>query len=513
MTKQRTVPYLWIILLALCSPICSVLADEPTNPVNPTGQQDAALATRAINHYRIGNYEEAETLLHKALQQEPDNALYHYYLGRTYQGMLKYPQAAQELRRSIALDPKQGNSYAHLAEVLYRMQRYREAEQQLDQAEKRGARIAYVEYLKGLTALELRQFDTAITSLNNAMQANPAYTQKATYALGMAYKAQHNKAAAKKQFEAAMQMNPESPAGVFASIGLQSLQEVKRKPYHFTFNYGFLYDNNVLLQPDSGIYPGLFPKGNKDFKHVFVLEGSYDVDTNSRYDLRLAANYYKSTHHKISAMDMDGFGLSLTPSIPSSLGTFSLEMRGDYYLVHRIRYLRMAGLHPRLTFALGNLNQGSIHAGYQKKDFLVAPPIPSENRDAINTSIGYTHYIHADDLKQYLAIDFTLDEDFATGSNWDYIGGKLDLQGMYPINEDYRLRFEGSIYRQVYRHIHTTYNKKRRDTIFTVSPTLSYETQWGGELRLQYTYNQDLSTTPIYAYRRQIIGVGFEYGF
>jgi len=470
--------------------------------------------TQSIKHYQQGDYEEALALLLKVEKAEPENAQVHYYLGMTYQGMLKYPEAEASFAKSVELDPSQGNAYSHLGEILYRLNKYEEALGILNEAEAKGGRPAYIAYLKGLTLMELADYAGAIAALQRAQVLNSAYRQKATYALGMIYSKQQDKPAAEKAFMEAIAIDSESPAGVFASIGLQSLHRVRveKRPLHLDFGYGLHYDDNVLLKP-GGVSTGIFPAGEKDFTHVLSLHASYEPELSGSFGIQADATYYKSIHHKISRLDVDGIGISLTPGLTTGMGSFTLEGRADYYLVGRSHYLNILSLHPSFSFSMGSTHQGVLHAGYQNKNFFEPVPSIAEDRDADNWSAGYTHYINSEDQRSYLALDYTIDRDSARGRNWDYIGSRFSISGQYSFGKNFGFRFNGDYYHQNYSHVHTVFGIARQDRTYSVAPILTYSLDWGATILLQYSHVLAQSNIRVYDYSRSITGVGFEYSY
>jgi Flp pilus assembly protein TadD len=69
-------------------------------------QSASIMDTLAWIHYRRQSYGEAEKLLVRAAERAPANGLIRFHLGMVYAKLGRKIDAASELRRAAALDPK-----------------------------------------------------------------------------------------------------------------------------------------------------------------------------------------------------------------------------------------------------------------------------------------------------------------------------------------------------------------------------------------------------------------------
>ncbi len=456
-----------------------------------------------------GAYEEALENLLKAVEIQPYRADIHYHLGLTYQGMLKYSEAEEAYSRAVKINPLHGNAYAHLGEMQYRLRKYNEAKASLQQAEGKSDKQAYIAYMLGLVLLEHADYKGSIASLKRATELDATYSQKAMYAMGVAYSRQLNKQAANQAFKEAAAINSDSDVGVYASFNLQSLQQQEKSPLEIVLGYGFHYDDNVVLKP-GGVNLVTLPSGKSDFKHILSAQAAFLPELDSIIGFRANATYYKSIHHKLSSMDMDGITLSLTPSLKMDVGTLAVTGRMEYYLVGRKRYLGTIGIYPSFSLAFGKQQHGILYGGYESKQFYLKPLVAAENRDAVHALAGYTHYIYAKGSDDYLSLGYAVDGDNARGNNWDYLGHKFYLSTRYPFGHGIGLRFNASYYQQDFGKVHSVIGIKQRDRTFTLESVLTYTLKWGDVL-LQYAHVSALSNLQIYRYNRNIVGIGFEY--
>lgn len=81
----------------------------------------------AIVHIDLGNWSRSAQLLTRAVVLKPNEANYHFLLGRSYQEMGELEQARSEFENSISLDPKFFKPEYYLGVVLEEMDKPQEA--------------------------------------------------------------------------------------------------------------------------------------------------------------------------------------------------------------------------------------------------------------------------------------------------------------------------------------------------------------------------------------------------
>ena len=69
----------------------------------------------------MGEYEEAEKEIRKAIELEPENARYHDSLGVTLDEMGKYEEAEKETRKALELEPENAKYHNSLRITLNAM--------------------------------------------------------------------------------------------------------------------------------------------------------------------------------------------------------------------------------------------------------------------------------------------------------------------------------------------------------------------------------------------------------
>lgn len=143
-----------------------------------------------IHHkIKIRNYIEADSMLAKAIHQEPDSPDYYYLRGllRSYQN--KVSSSIEDLKHSLKLDPKHTDAAVCLSIILNDIGHYEEAKKVFEQANqsvflKQAGDDAQIDHKFAIKHFELgdlyfrhRRFDSSIEEYNKAILLDPSNTE------------------------------------------------------------------------------------------------------------------------------------------------------------------------------------------------------------------------------------------------------------------------------------------------------------------------------------------------
>jgi hypothetical protein len=183
------------------------------------------------------------------------------------------------------------------------------------------------------------------------------------------------------------------------------------------------------------------------------------------------------------------------------------------------RYLNSISAFPQINISLGGNHIGQFSFGYDKREFLWTEtpgevPISSEedrDADVFNASAGWIYLFS--EGKGFLNLRYEVSTENTDGVNWSYVGNRGSVNILVPILENLKLNVSGEIFLQNYRNVHTIFDIKREDKIYTASGVLSYEFYKGASFFIQYAHIRDDSNIAIYDYKRNIYNGGIEYRF
>ncbi|MGA8184295.1 MAG: tetratricopeptide repeat protein, partial [Terriglobia bacterium] len=137
--------------------------------------------------------------LNKAIAQDPKLPFAHYNLGVVYQRLGELDQAVEEYKKEIAISPREPWSYENLAKITLDRGNPDEAIPLFRRALSLYSKLSNSWAGLGRAYSQKRQFAQAITSYHRALTLDPD-NAKFHYQLGQAYLRSGEKAAAQKEF-------------------------------------------------------------------------------------------------------------------------------------------------------------------------------------------------------------------------------------------------------------------------------------------------------------------------
>ena len=470
---------------------------------------------KGIEQYKNENYEEALGILKDARTQQPDSSIAAFYLGLTYKQLKEYRLAEKNLRDSLHLTPPVKDAYLELAEVLYTLEQYNEAEGWVVKSEQEGVNLANATFLRGLILLKRGQTEEAIRSFNKAKGLDPSLSQPASFQIALAQIQTQQFDEAQKSLRAIEEIDPTSDLASFAKEYEKSLSRTVSmyKPWRFTVGLAYQYDDNVVLKPSASI-PGVEITGEKDSSIVGTLGVIFSPRLKEPFFLNCQYNLYTDTYFKVNSHNLIVQSLSLTPGLNIRQGSLSLPLSYSYIMVHERAYMDDFSVKPALQIAFKPDHIGRISLGYEKRNLIQAPSDRNEDRDGnvFSASAGYIHPFAEGRGIFNLIYEFTIDD--ADGRNWDNIGNRLSLGLLIPnLIKQINLVLSGDAFLQNYQHVNTVFEEKRNDRTYTASATLLRELFKGMYINLQYSYTRADSNISVYDYDRNIYTAGIEYRF
>lgn len=154
-------------------------------------------------------YEESIALHTQLLEEQPYAYLAWYNLGKAYTGMGLYEKALDAFGYVRAIEEKFGPVYQDSGEVLFRMERYREALEMFREAMDRNEPDEEIFFRLGCCREKLGEYNGARHHYRRALHLYP-YFDEAYFRIGQTYLAQNNREQALRHFRKAIQLEPDN---------------------------------------------------------------------------------------------------------------------------------------------------------------------------------------------------------------------------------------------------------------------------------------------------------------
>lgn len=474
--------------------------------------------SEGIEEYKDENFEEALEILIKAREENPTSSIAAFYLGLTYKQLMNYKDAAANFRDAVKLKPSVKEAIVELIEVLYNLDELKEAKEWLNVAEKEGIKPAQTAFLKGLILLKENNNLEAIKSFENSKQLDPTLTSAADFQIGVAYLKEKNLKEAREKFRAIVIVSPESDLAAFAREYEEAITKrlALEREWRLSAGLAYQYDDNVILKPELEI-AGI-PKGT-DWAAIATFNAGYAPRLSGPWTLNTQYSFYANRHRRLETYDTMSHTLTIAPGYNFKDASLNLFLSYNYTWVNDQRYLGAISASPLLNIALGGNHIGQLSVGYSKREFLWTetpsgmPIGPDEDRDAdvFDASAGWIYLFSGG--KGFLNLRYEVSTENTDGTNWSNIGNKGSANILVPILGNLKMNVSGEAYLQNYRNVHTIFDIKRKDKIYTASGVLSYEFYKGASFLLQYAHIRDDSNIAIYDYKKNIYSAGIEYRF
>lgn len=499
---MRFYSLLLLISMAICFTVLAPIqccAEEP-------------LLDKAIRDYRNENFEEALENLKSARLNEPESALAAFYLGLTLKQTGDYKGAAEQFREALYLTPPVLDASLELAEALFTLGDTAGARNALETAEKNAVRPAAAAFLKGIVLAKENESDDAITSFTRAKELDPSLAQQVEFQIALLHARERKVSRARDSLKTLIAMNPASEAASMAKEYETTFTRLMEeyKPWHLTIGANYLYDDNVISNPDNDRR-----LDQPDSDSAFA--GSFRIDYSPLIDAPwgISAQYICQTtmYGSLNTMNTLINTVSVTPAYSQRNGASTVPVSYSHILLDDAKYMGMFSVRPTRSFLLPSGHIAQASAGYLRREMLRDPYEPDEERDADIYGAGAAYIAPLGDGKGMLSLRYDFSYDDAIGRNWENRGHRVNLGGNFPVGVGVSIQVNGDIFDQEYLHTHTSYLTTRHDTLYTALAGATWEISENFSLNLQYNHTRSASNIDDYSYRRNTVTVGLEAGF
>lgn len=377
----------------------------------------ASAQQSAMNHfvdgveaYEIGSYQEAITSLEKAIELEPGNLEFHYYLGLTYSAMERYEEALGVFGRIVEKEPVTFRKASfEIAAVYARQKQYHKTIDTLSLVQEIAPEDIRIYLEKGYAFQKLQQYDLAIENFNKAKDLEPEILQLISYNIGAAHFEAEAFDKAEEMFTKAIEVNPATAIAQNARQAIVNARGAKkaRRSWYLSGSFNWSFDDNVLqkaLEQAAVVSPTGATLDEADLFQTLIVRGGYKLL--NRKDLELGAGYtlYCTGYRDLIDSNILGHIPHLYLSYNRHPFYFRVPYEFSYYRTggkengqdlglyltfgsDSDKKLKMHALSPSLTIVEPHNLKSEITFAYQDKDYL-----DDVTSDAGQFSIGIVQY-------------------------------------------------------------------------------------------------------------------------
>ena len=193
--------------------------------------------------------------------------------------------------------------------------------------------------------------------------------------------------------------------------------------------------------------------------------------------------------------------------------TVTLPVSLNYVLLHNKQYMGVITIKPTYSAMLPFGGIGQVSAGYGKRD-MFAPALMNDERrdgDIYTMSAGYIYPLFQGRGMASFKYEYSVED--TDGRNWESKADRINLGILLPLRYNLHLTFSGDVFINKYDNVHSAFDVRREDKIYSGSAGVTHELFKGLNLNLQYSQTRSDSNIAVYDYKRNVYMAGLEYNF
>ncbi|MDY6861924.1 MAG: tetratricopeptide repeat protein, partial [Thermodesulfobacteriota bacterium] len=383
---KNKVTYLIIILFYMCFYSGFVFAQDKAKKA----------FERAKFEFEAENYDTALLMINKALEVDPENLEYKYYLALIYERTEKFRDAVSVFENLIKTSPeKYSKTYFQIAMIYAKLEENEQAMSYLKKAKKIDPKNASIYFNEGILFLKLMNYQEAIPLFEKAKQVDHNFSQIATFHIGLAYQRQKKYKMAKKLFKEAIEYAPETSIAKDCKQIISNIKGEKTggRPWSIITSLSFQYDDNVYLDAleaaDIRRYTGAASRDKSDFCTNFNFMGSYRLLKFNMWEAGFSYTNTQFIYNDLGDNNLIGNIGSIYTTFDRNPVWLKLHYEFSYYFATSDLEdkLRMNSIESILVLREKALFRTEIRALYQDMEFLDDTP------DTYHVTIGITQFI------------------------------------------------------------------------------------------------------------------------
>lgn len=473
----------------------------------------ASSLEQGIALYQRESNDEAAQVLKKALQEDPSSTRAAYYLGLTHKRLQRYKEAKENLLLAVTKEPKIKEALLELVEVLYQLNQNEEAERWIAVAEAQGVRPAQTAFLKGLVLVKRDKTAEAIEAFAKAKELDGGMRQSADYQIGIANLRLKSYAAAEAAFKEVLVLDPNTDIGVYAQEYMKAIERRREAERPWKLKLGIFgeWDDNVVLKPSD--VTSVDNIGGDDFREVVTLNAEWTHKFSDRFGAKVNYDLYYANQEDLDAFDLNSHTVGLTPTWYAENWTIGVPVTYNYTWVDGEDYVATLTGAPTLSYRMGDSHLLQAAVRFQDKTFFPSPALPAEDRDAFRWAPSAAGYWFFKENQGFLGARYEYDSENTAGQNWDYDGHRVGVSFQWPFTEKLKGTLAAEYFWQDFDNVHTVFGIKREDETLTLSALLTYSFTKQLDVQLRYTYVDHDSSLALYTYDRNVYSAGVVYRF
>lgn len=450
--------------------------------------------------YEEGNYAAAEKFLSKAVKMDPEKALIHFYLGRTYFKQKRLELAESHLTRAFSLDPELPGLNYCLGLVDYENGDFAKALSRFQKVAESDADRVLATYYAGISQYKLEAYEDAEKSLLAAAEMSPVIEPNGYYYAGICNYHLGRLEAAEGHFGHVAEIAEAEDLKENARLWIKTVRNKRAavKPWSLYVKTAYVYDDNVVLEPaDQDVV-----SDEKDSALMAYLNGEYDVIRGPRLTAGVGYSHYQTWYQDLDEYDLTGSigNFYLNYQLKESV-TLGLKYLPTYYWVDSDSYLMQHQVRPSVSWEVDHGSALDFSYGYYRHNYFT-----ENDRDghANEVSVDYSRVLTKLNTYVFCGIGYEINSADARDEEFSEIKGLAGIS--WDASERTNIMVCGNYFDKDYDEPDAVYGLKREDSRYVLSAaiTQNFWKEWlyaGAE----YNFTKSNSNISDFDYERNVI--------
>ncbi|MDM8539287.1 tetratricopeptide repeat protein, partial [Desulfobacterales bacterium HSG17] len=295
--------------------------------------------------YESADYKSAKKNIKRALESEPENPDYNYFMGKINIKKKNLEDAVKYLEKAYSLAPDISGLKYDLAFALFKTEDYNKSAELFAEIVKKNPDHALANYHAGSAFYKLEKFSLVHEYMSRAAGKSPSLRPRANYLMGICYEKQGIWNKALEMF-AKVEADPE------ADESIKSRAKKRKKncnPFRLSARIGIRYDDNVQLDPlDKDLY-----EDQDDTLAIINFTGFYDLIRREKFTFGAGYLHYQTLHSDLKEYDLTGSTGSAYAKYRLKPFVFKISFMPSFYWLNSESYERRYTLKPETLWLMG----------------------------------------------------------------------------------------------------------------------------------------------------------------
>ncbi len=497
-------------------------AAQPTAPPSTQAAEADVFVAHGIVAYDEGRFEDALTMLRRALEIAPDHVDALYNLGLTLLATGLTDEAIESFERVLTLSPDDEPTLFQLGLAHLAHGDYDKAQPPLERAFALNPTRDSLGYYVGVLRYRALDHRGAVEAFRRGVTTNAEMQQLARFYTGLALTALGQKGQeVAAELEEALRMQPASPLTAAAERLRQAALAARDRDRRFRaeVSLGVFYDDNVPAIPlasNDSFIRDLRVKRRDSSGEVGTLRFDYSLLRRAPVETTFTYSFFVSHNNELPQFNIVSHFVGLAGSYQGSVAGMpfflSLPYSYDYFTLDGDPFLQRHVVAPSLSLIESNSHLTTLVLRYMRKDFFDGSDVDRDDkRDANNSMVGISHLVRFEGDRHFLRFGYQWDVEDAWGRNLSYEGHRIFAGFQYTMPwAALRLNYDFDVHVRDYRHAHSNLpteaprSKQRFDSEFTHLVRLALPLPRGFEAVAHYQATRAKSNLELFDYSRNV---------